>query len=237
MTKNGFDIIPVIDLKGGAVVRAREGKRHLYAPIETPLSPTSRPADVVRGLLGLYPFRAVYIADLDAIEGKGDHSACVAALEAEFADIRFWLDAGIDRNEEIDAWLATHRGDLVLGTESLSDTRAVEHHGNDARLVLSLDYRGDAPQGPARLFEDESLWPQRLIVMTLGRVGSHTGPDIDRLSTILAQAEGRHRIYAAGGVRGAADLNALRRIGAAGVLIASALHDGHVTAADLALVP
>ena len=237
MSKHGFDIIPVIDLKGGAVVRAREGKRDLYAPIETPLAPTSRPADVVKGLLGLHPFRQVYIADLDAIEGKGDHAGCVAALEAEFADVRFWLDAGIDGGDAIDAWLATHRGDLVLGTESLSDTRVVEQRSNDERLILSLDYRGDAPQGPARLFDDESLWPPRLIVMTLGRVGSHAGPDIDRLRTVLAQAQERHRIYAAGGVRGAADLDTLRGIGAAGVLIASALHDGHVTAADLASMP
>ena len=33
-----MEIIPVLDLKGGVVVRARMGERHLYAPIVTPLA-------------------------------------------------------------------------------------------------------------------------------------------------------------------------------------------------------
>ena len=48
--------IPVIDLMGGEVVRARMGDRASYRPIESPLSPTSDPVDVVRGLLSVYPF-------------------------------------------------------------------------------------------------------------------------------------------------------------------------------------
>ena len=35
-----MEIIPVVDLKGGVVVRARMGQREEYRPIETPLSPT-----------------------------------------------------------------------------------------------------------------------------------------------------------------------------------------------------
>ena len=90
-----MDIIPVIDLKGGAVVRARAGERAHYAPIETPLAPTSRPRDVVAGFLALHPFRKLYIADLDAITGAGDHSIVVAELEDAFPDIEFWVDSGI----------------------------------------------------------------------------------------------------------------------------------------------
>ena len=35
-----MEVIPVIDIKGGAVVRARMGRREQYRPIQTPLSPT-----------------------------------------------------------------------------------------------------------------------------------------------------------------------------------------------------
>ena len=62
-----MEVIPVIDLKGGAVVRARLGLRQSYAPIVTTLARTSAPLDVVAGLLTIHPFRTVYIADLDAI--------------------------------------------------------------------------------------------------------------------------------------------------------------------------
>ena len=65
-----MDVIPVIDIKNGQVVHAQGGRRDSYRPIRTPLSPTSAPADVAAGLLRLAPFRNLYIADLDAIEGR-----------------------------------------------------------------------------------------------------------------------------------------------------------------------
>src|SRR5579871_5593903 len=100
-----MDIIPVIDLKGGAVVRARAGARAHYAPIETPLAPTSQPRDIVAGFLELYPFHRIYIADLDAITGAGDHAGVVAELEDTFPDIEFWVDSGISTETQAAHWL------------------------------------------------------------------------------------------------------------------------------------
>ena len=68
MRKPAIEVIPVIDLKDGAVVRAQHGLRHSYAPIVTPLAKTSAPLDIAAGLLTIYPFRTFYIADLDRIE-------------------------------------------------------------------------------------------------------------------------------------------------------------------------
>ena len=79
-----MEIIPVIDLRGGQVVRARMGARDQYRPIETPLSPTSDPLDVTRGLLSVFPFRTLYVADLDAIEGTGNSAAVLARLMRRF---------------------------------------------------------------------------------------------------------------------------------------------------------
>ena len=45
---------------------------------------------------------------------------------------------------------------------------------------------------------------------------------------------GARRLYAAGGVRGLADLTGLAQVGAAGALVATALHDGSLSAADIA---
>jgi phosphoribosylformimino-5-aminoimidazole carboxamide ribotide isomerase len=68
--------------------------------------------------------------------------------------------------------------------------------------------------------------------MTLDRIGGDGGPDIQRLEDIVSRAQGR-RVYAAGGVRQRSDLDAIRKIGGAGALIASALHAGKVSADDL----
>ena len=62
-----MQVIPVLDLIGGLVVRARMGDRDAYRPIETPLSPTPDPVAVAEGLMRLGSFPTLYIADLDAI--------------------------------------------------------------------------------------------------------------------------------------------------------------------------
>src|ERR1700738_4644384 len=90
-----METIPVLDLKGAMVVRARVGQRDQYRPINTPLSPTSDPVDVTNGLLSVHPFQTLYIADLDAIEGTGDHRATLTRLKAAFPQLTFWIDNGI----------------------------------------------------------------------------------------------------------------------------------------------
>jgi phosphoribosylformimino-5-aminoimidazole carboxamide ribotide isomerase len=76
--------IPVIDLMHGQVVRARMGDRASYPLLDSPLSPTSDAVDVVRGLLGVFPFPTLYVADLDAIQGNGDNCHTLRRIRAEF---------------------------------------------------------------------------------------------------------------------------------------------------------
>jgi phosphoribosylformimino-5-aminoimidazole carboxamide ribotide isomerase len=233
-----MNIIPVLDLRGGAVVRAQMGQRDRYQPIVTPLSPTSDPVDVMRGLLTVHPFTTFYMADLDAIEGTGDNAAALYRLRAEFPGLAFWIDNGIADVASAKQWLDADLGDLVVGSESQKDMALVRHlSGHDAagkdRIVLSLDFRGDAFQGPPALLADAAAWPRRLIVMTLARVGSGAGPDLGRLAAIRAAVPDRD-VYAAGGVRDGADLAALKRAGIAGALVATSLHDGRLKSSDIA---
>jgi phosphoribosylformimino-5-aminoimidazole carboxamide ribotide isomerase len=76
-----------------------------------------------------------------------------------------------------------------------------------------------------------SLWPSRVIVMTLERVGSDGGPDLDTFAQVRRQAPQRQFI-GAGGIRDARDLSAAREAGASAWLVASALHDLRLPAAD-----
>jgi phosphoribosylformimino-5-aminoimidazole carboxamide ribotide isomerase len=226
-------VIPVIDLKGGAVVRARRGRRQSYALVETRLASSSRPLDVVAGFLALHPFRTVYAADLDAIEGRGDHGGVVAALSAAFPQVTFWVDAGVADAAGARGWLARHgRETLALGSETLAGPMVLAELKDEPRLILSLDFDGDRFVGPPLILATPALWPSRAIVMTLGRVGGGGGPDLERLAAL--RRAGDAALYAAGGVRGPDDLADLARAGVQGVLVASALHDGLLTGADLA---
>jgi phosphoribosylformimino-5-aminoimidazole carboxamide ribotide isomerase len=224
--------IPVVDLKGGEVVRARMGDRASYKPIKSPLSPTSDPVDAARGLLAVYPFPILYVADLDAIEHHGDNFPTLRRIRAEFPTLRMWIDSGVADAAALEALIGADLGEPVIGSESQRDGALSARQKDSRRIVLSLDFRGNAFQGPAEILAEPELWPRRIIVMTLARVGSGVGPDFARLRAIQSIAGGRE-VYAAGGVRDAADLRALKAIGCAGALIATALHERRVVRADL----
>jgi phosphoribosylformimino-5-aminoimidazole carboxamide ribotide isomerase len=229
-----FEIIPVIDLRGGEVVHARYGQRADYRPIRSMLCEGSTPEAVVGGLRALYPFPTLYIADLDAIEDTGDNEPVLHDLRRRFPELKLWVDAGFRDPDACLDWLNRDIGDLVLGSESQADwegLRRLMASPQVHRLILSFDFAGDRFLGPLADL-DPALWPARVVVMTLARVGSGAGPDLTRLGQIMAQ-NSRCRAYAAGGVRDAADLRSLSGAGAAGVLIASALHDGRIGRKEL----
>jgi HisA/HisF family protein len=226
-------IIPVLDLQRGQVVRARFGLRSEYRPIETPLSPSSDPVDVAGGLLRLYPFRTMYVADLDAIERAGENNSSLLRLRTSFPDLALWVDNGAREIKAARDWLTAGLGHLVLGSEAQADLGVVEALTNEADVLLSLDFRGQAFQGPPELLTNQDLWPHRIIVMTLARVGSAAGPDLERLARIYSEAPDR-QLYAAGGVRHLADVETLARAKVSGALVSTALHAGDLRAGDIA---
>ncbi|ODN71365.1 HisA/HisF-related TIM barrel protein [Methylobrevis pamukkalensis] len=227
-----MDVIPVIDLKHGVVVRARLGERAAYQPIETPLAASSAPDDVVAGLLRLHAFRRLYVADLDAIEGRPRNDAVIGRIAAAFPALEIWVDNGLSTTADALGWLGVHPCRLVLGSESQTDGATLAAL-QDRQPILSLDFRADRFLGPAAILASSDTWPGDVIVMTLGRVGSSAGPDLDLLGRLRRAARPGTRLWAAGGVRGADDLAALKAAGISGALVSTALHDGRIDAAVL----
>ncbi len=217
---------------GGMVVHAKRGDRENYRPLDSRLCPSSNPLDVAHALLELYPFRQLYIADLDAICGTGYHLDTVASLQKELPDLEIWLDAGLSTLADLARWSALD-AQWVVGTENLQEEASaitlLDRLG--ASAILSLDFHHQSRKGLASLFEQPHLWPQRVIAMTLDRVGSGSGPDMALLE--LLQKQSGRDIFAAGGVRSTHDLERLKQQGICGALVASALHDGKISAKDL----
>ena len=225
-----MQIVPVLDLKGGVVVHARRGQRAEYAPLRSPLVEGSEPIAVARALCRLCGTRTIYVADLDALAGEPVNEAILAAL-ASVADP--WVDAGATTPERA---AAVHRAGVarnVVGTESLGAGDEVE-----SPVVLSIDLRdgrlispdrrlaGRAPSAAAPLAL--ALGAREVLVIDLARVGSGSGPPLDAVAELASALPGV-AIYAGGGVRDDADLRALESAGAAGALVATALHEGRIT--------
>ncbi|MBM3544406.1 MAG: nickel transporter [Alphaproteobacteria bacterium] len=229
-----FSVIPVIDLKEGVVVHAKGGKRADYQPLETPLGPADDPLAIARALLEVTGSPVLYVADLDAIEGTGSNYDMARALADVLPTTTLWIDAGFSDADECAFWLPLG-ATLVIGSETLASQDA--WRGIQASLghnaMLSLDFDGDALRGPEPLLTQSALWPDRLIVMSLKRVGTGEGPDFARLKDVLGKADAR-AIYTAGGVRNADDLKRAKDEGARGALLATALHSGAVTQKEIA---
>ncbi len=232
-----FNLIPVIDLKGGMVVHAREGRREEYRPVRSRLSPSAEPSKIVKALLELHPFRTLYVADLDAIQRRGDNLESIRSIHQHNPGLEIWADAGIVDETALEHWLDASVGRPVIGSESLLDAAflsVVRERCMDPAPVLSLDYQGNDFMGPpALLTHPELYWPQRVLAMNLQRVGSDKGPDLALIVALAKRVTGC-QVFAAGGIRCVEDLRQVQSVGAAGVLLASALHDGRIGPSHLA---
>jgi HisA/HisF family protein len=229
-----FAIVPVMDLKGGVVVHARGGKRSAYRPIASAFGSADDPIAIARALMVETLSPILYIADLDAIEGTGNHFDLCRDLSDALPVAELWIDAGFSDVTDCAFWLPLG-ATLVIGTERLP---SVDNWQGLAAtfgrsLVLSLDRGSGGPLGPAAAHEDASMWPDRVILIDLPRIGSGEGPDLQRVRSTRDLA-GERAIYAGGGVRNLGDLEALAETGAAGALVATALHEQTITQHELA---
>ena len=228
-------VIPVIDLMRGQVVRGIRGERHAYRPIVSQLADGSAPCDISRALRDAAPplpgeEPVLYVADLDAIQGGAVQAKVLADLLRAQPDLFLWIDAGFTGPDAVWALRAAigpaaERLRPVYGSESLNSAAALDDLAQDPFAILSLDSRLERPLDPSGSWQRPDAWPRTVIVMTLDRVGAGSGPDLRTFSRLRAMAPDRTWI-GAGGVRDTADLRAAGDARAAGWLVASALHDG-----------
>lgn len=231
-----MQIIPVIDLLDGVVGHAKKGDRKNYQPIQSLLTPSSKPLEIVAALLEYYPFQQLYIADLNAIQKLGDDNKNFQVIETisrHYPNIQLWIDAGISNCDELGIW---HRRNfnVILGSENFSNLEnflEVKKYLN-SDFVLSLDFMPNGYQGPLELLDNTQYWPKDVIVMSLAHVGANHGANLELLEKFRQHAN-TFNLYAAGGVRGIDDLTAIEQTGIHGALIASALHQKQLSREEI----
>lgn len=220
-------IIPVMDLLDGRVVHARGGRRDEYVPIRTPLCASSEPGAVLDALLLLHPFSIVYVADLDALGGRGNHQHELRQLHAAHPSLTFWVDAGRPQAPPAGKWVRT-----VLGSESgVTPNELAALRRTQPDIVLSLDFSAAGFCGDPGVLAQAGCWPRDVIVMHLPAVGAARGPDWRFIDPLLARTRDLNW-YLAGGVRDDADVTAATARGMHGVLVATALHAGTLVPAS-----
>ena len=234
-------LIPVIDLLNNQAVHAVKVERKNYKPVVSVLCNSSDPLEIAvefRDKLGL---NEIYIADLDAIQNsdRTKHRNLIEHLSSR-EGFRILLDAGISDAGEARNLLDTGIYRVIIGAETLKSLDALDEipSGLDPdRLIFSLDCRNGeilskcsdlARLSPMRALERlySSGW-RKIILLDLARVGSGRGIDC----SLIIEAQARFpklTLLAGGGIAGPEELSRLQSLGVAGVLVATALHNGTI---------
>lgn len=218
-----MQIIPVIDLMGGIVVHAQQGQRQNYQPIKSKLCSSVEPKQFIQSLLEFYPFKTLYLADLDAIMSGDIDIERYKNLAEDFPELEFWLDVGVKTVEQYRTLSRIEGIDVIVASESMVESNLL----SQAEL-LSLDFKNGELLGKINLMEQRAAWPKKIIVLSLDEVGAQNGPNIGLLEKIQALAGDEHSLIVGGGIRDEQDLARLKGKGVDAVLVASALHNGRI---------
>ncbi len=251
-----MQIIPVLDLAGGIAVHAQAGERSRYAPLESGLTPgrVGDPLALLRAFHATLGIHECYVADLDAIQGGAVQRALLREL-AEFHtgfDGALLVDAGTHRPDGAVELLSSGASQVVVGLETLpafADLVAIVAAVGPSQVVFSLDLRLGSPilhpamqdaQGPGpdalHLAEQAAAaGAGTLLALDLGRVGTGCGVDLGLLESLRRRLPDI-RLLAGGGILTRRDLERMRDTGCDAALVASAIHNGRLSAADLAAV-
>jgi phosphoribosylformimino-5-aminoimidazole carboxamide ribotide isomerase len=233
-------LLPAIDIQGGRPVRLYQGD---FATVH---EVAADPFAVAQG------FKAcgaswVHLVDLDGARlGRRENSAIFLKIAAE-SGLLTELGGGIRDMETIDYYLSRGIERVVLGTAAIRQPElakeAIARYGG--RIALGIDAKdgrvmveGWQAEGGAdylALAEEMAGWGAGALIFTdISRDGALNGPNLAQLRALKERVA--CPVIASGGVRGLADIEALKELGVYGAICGKSLYEGTLDlAAALAL--
>ena len=238
-----FTIFPAIDLRGGRVVRLRQGdpdRETEYA--NDPAAVARRWAEAGADWL--------HVVNLDGAFGEGEH----ASENASSPDLRNFealsrvvevgprvqCGGGLRDLDAMRQALALGVARVVLGTVAVEQpallAAALDEFGAE-RVAVGIDaregivqIRGWREAAPLQARELAQRWAEMggrwLIFTDISRDGMSSGVNVEATAA-LARATGL-RVIASGGVASLDDVRRVREAGLSGVIIGRALYEGHI---------
>jgi len=224
-----FAIIPAVDVLDGRAVRLLRGD---YSSVEVD---AGDPLELVRRVAASSP-PLVHVVALGAARDGGAPVELAQAVAAAAAPVPVQLGGGV--RSVADALTLANAGiaRVIVGTAAFGAIPLRDFF--DAlgdRLVVSVDVAGGIVR-TAGWLESAGLTTQQalsrcteagvqnVVCTAIDRDGARSGPDLDLLREVRASFTGS--ILAAGGIRDAADVDAVRELGIDGVVVGRAWLDG-----------
>jgi phosphoribosylformimino-5-aminoimidazole carboxamide ribotide isomerase len=227
-----FELYPAIDVRGGQVVRLRQGdygRETVYG--DDPVAVASAFVDAGA--------RWVHVVDLDAAKsGDPVNRPVVARIAGALAGrAHVQTGGGVRTVHDVEALAAAGVARVVMGSAAVRDPGVVAAAASVLPVAVGLDHRqgelavhGWTESSGVRLVDVLDRFPtaSAFVVTDIGRDGMLAGPDVDGLAAVAAATP--VPVIASGGVATLDDLRALAAIGTlAGVITGKALYEGRFT--------
>jgi phosphoribosylformimino-5-aminoimidazole carboxamide ribotide isomerase len=230
-----IDLYPAIDIRGGRVVRLRQGDyddETMYGddPVEVAESYAADGASWI------------HLVDLDAARsGRPVNRAVIARVAAAVADRAFLqVGGGVRSLDDIREVRDLGVARAVIGSAAVRDPALVESAAELLPVAVGLDHRGGElavhgwTEGSGLSLTDAlGRYPAAaaLVITDIARDGMLAGPDVDGLRRAASGTD--VPVVASGGVASLDDLAALAAIpGLVGVIAGKALYERRFTVAE-----
>jgi phosphoribosylformimino-5-aminoimidazole carboxamide ribotide isomerase len=235
-------IIPVIDVLNGIAVHGIRGERKDYKPLKSILCNSVEPFEIASAFESL-GFGSLYIADLDAIQGKPANYTIYRNIISETA-LKLMVDAGISDTTKAETVLETGVQKIVIGSETLNNLDFVTQSINDfgaEKVVVSIDLKKGKLLSTSESITSldavtfvkqlSDLGGSQFILLELDRVGTEHGTNISFIKKIMEHTE--VELMVGGGIHSIQELEELESLGVSGALVATVLHNGKLSVDEL----
>jgi phosphoribosylformimino-5-aminoimidazole carboxamide ribotide isomerase len=221
--------VPAVDVLDGKAVRLLRGD---YNRIEVD---AGDPLELVRRAARTTP-PLVHVVALAAARDGGVPLELASAVVAAAAPVPVQLGGGVRSPADAEELVRAGAARVVVGTAAFGETplrEFVDAIGD--RLAVAVDVAGGTVRTAGWLESSELTTEEALhrcveagvatvVCTAIDRDGTRAGPDLELLSEVRSRFGGR--VLAAGGIRDAADVDAVRRLGLDGVVVGRAWLDG-----------
>ncbi|MBO8179166.1 MAG: 1-(5-phosphoribosyl)-5-[(5-phosphoribosylamino)methylideneamino]imidazole-4-carboxamide isomerase [Archaeoglobus sp.] len=220
-----FRVIPAVDLKDGKVVRLRQGKENEVTfeaenPVEVAKNWVEKGAKVL------------HVIDLDgAFQGKMRHEDIIAEI-VSFAEVQ--VGGGIRDFKVAERLLDLGVERVIFGTLAVEKVDEVREFAEswERRVMIAIDSKkGKAavkgwketasltPIQLAKIYDDLKV---SFLYTNIDVEGLVSGIEREKIVEVVKAL--RNPVYVAGGITSVEDIRFIKRSGAAGVVIGSALY-------------
>ncbi len=229
-----FRVIPAVDLKGGKVVRLVQGREDAVT------FQTENPVEVAE-MWVKKGARCLHVIDLDgAFRGKLRHEDIICEILNLPVEVQ--VGGGLRDLKIAERLLAKGAERVILGTIAVEKVSEVRRFAKEwkRRVMVAIDAKKGKvavrgwrdltdldPVELAKLYDDLEV---SFLYTNIDVEGLVAGINTERIARVVEEL--KNPVYVAGGISSVNDIRTIKKLGAAGVVIGSALYTGKLKFED-----